>query len=295
LLSLAAATALSASADAAQERVYLLRGGPIDIQHPSVFQAGRDIDAYLKRVSPRANFKSLHNSAWRTVVSEIVSGKKSGTVGAVTLIGHSFGVPAAIRTARALGERGIRVKRIVSVDARQGAWKMRGDTVPDNVGSFVNFYETSSGLPGTTDFRRPDGSRRGVVNKPVVMRGAFRHSRLLGKVVDDELLTASLSGKNPGGAFDGVLARGRTAPSTRAPAPVRVPEKRAKARDDRPLVLKPRKSFVSRRVPNPRVEFARTQSRKEAKAGWKKAGVFGWLIGAFRGYWAGFRAFGKSG
>lgn len=269
--------AVPAAAEANGGRVYLFRGNGVDINIPSVYAAGDKLAAFVRRTMPGASFQSLHQTQRNRAYAEILAGWHRGERGPITLIGHSYGVPAAIDVARRLGEKGIPVAKIVAVDARQGLTPMRGRSVPDNVGSFVNFYENVSLLPGTRVFtREKDGSAKGIRSSKVDITGAMPHSQLLAKLVDGGQLTAALAG----GSFNGVYDGGTNARAAR-PAPVAAPARKSRSVSRSPALLprKTRASF-SPAPPNPRA----ARMRAAASEGWKRGGPVGWLLGLLKGF-----------
>jgi len=298
-------------------QAYLFRGGPVDIQHSSVYQASDIMQGQLKR-KYRADFKAMHQSQRTKAYKEILATHRAGSPKRIILVGHSFGVPAAVDVANRLKQHGIKVALLVSVDARQGATKMRANSIPNNVVKVENYYETSSGLPGTPVFRRTDGGKRGILNKELTMDGGLRHSRLLKKVADSKLLGASISGKNINAVFDGNTSAKPIITSSRA-KPVRVKTssnrkpKKAPTTKRESLLARFFKSFKNRKaqtqvpasqkgafpkkaVPSPKLARVKTSSytpspralrvRAAASEGWKRGGPFGWIVGIFKGFFS---------
>jgi pimeloyl-ACP methyl ester carboxylesterase len=136
------ATSLSVSvhsqahpASAPHEKVFLLRG------FTNVLSPG--IDELAQELKEKNIETEVANHAFAIpLASEAIEDCKSGRVGTVVLIGHSFGATGALMMADRMQKAGLRVALIVTLDP-----VIKG-TVPANVHRLENFY-LSNGV-GTT-------------------------------------------------------------------------------------------------------------------------------------------------
>jgi hypothetical protein len=129
-LSLVLAVSLTvgvASAQAPHEKVFLLRG------FTNVLSPG--IDQLAQELKDRNIETEVANHAFAIpLASEAIEDCKSGRVGTVVLIGHSFGATGALMMADRMQKAGLHVALIVTLDpVIKGA-------VPANVHRLENFY-----------------------------------------------------------------------------------------------------------------------------------------------------------
>jgi hypothetical protein len=124
-----------ASAQALHEKVFLLRG------FTNVLSPG--IDQLAQELKDKNIETEVANHAFAIpLASEAIEDCKSGRVGTVVLIGHSFGATGALMMADHMQKAGLHVALIVTLDP-----VIKG-TVPANVHRLENFY-LSNGV-GTT-------------------------------------------------------------------------------------------------------------------------------------------------
>jgi thioesterase domain-containing protein len=77
-------------------------------------------------------------------VKEIETWKKANPDGALTIMGYSYGGVVALKLARELDKKDIRVNLLVTLDAANGTGSDKVDrTVTDNVDWNVNYYQTN--------------------------------------------------------------------------------------------------------------------------------------------------------
>ena len=116
-----------ASAQAPHEKVFLLRG------FTNVLSPG--IDQLAQELKDRNIETEVANHAFAIpLASEAIEDCKSGRVGTVVLIGHSFGATGALMMADRMQKAGLHVALIVTLDpVIKGA-------VPANVHRLENFY-----------------------------------------------------------------------------------------------------------------------------------------------------------
>jgi hypothetical protein len=109
------------------QRVYLLRG------FLNVFSLGMDqLAAELRQrgVEAVVGNHSLSSAYAREAVSDC----KAGRIGSIAIVGHSLGAGAGVEMADELGQAGVRVGLVVTVDP------VSPTTVPANVRTLKNFY-----------------------------------------------------------------------------------------------------------------------------------------------------------
>lgn len=118
-----------------REKVYLFRGFT-NVLSPGIDQLADDL-------RKRNISTTIANHAFATsVASEAIGDCRSGRVGTIVVIGHSFGATAALMMAERLRQAGMRVALIVTLDP-----VIKG-SVPANVHRLENYY-VSNGV-GTT-------------------------------------------------------------------------------------------------------------------------------------------------
>jgi hypothetical protein len=116
-----------ASAQAPHEKVFLLRG------FTNVLSPG--IDQLAQELKDRNIETEVANHAFAIpLASEAIEDCRSGRVGTVVLIGHSFGATGALMMADRMQKAGLHVALIVTLDP-----VIKG-TVPANVHRLENFY-----------------------------------------------------------------------------------------------------------------------------------------------------------
>jgi hypothetical protein len=123
------------SASAPHEKVFLLRG------FTNVLSPG--IDQLAEELKEKNIDTEVANHLFAPMLaSEAIGDCKSGRVGTVVLVGHSFGATGALMMAERMEKVGLHVALIVTLDP-----VIKG-TVPANVHRLENFY-LSNGI-GTT-------------------------------------------------------------------------------------------------------------------------------------------------
>lgn len=118
-------------------------------------------------------------SAWRTWGSALRSWSDP-----TVILGHSFGVTAALAAVRSMGDRGPRIPLVISFDPSQWWWSnfalmsSGGNGVPDRIDRVVNFYQTA-GLIGRQRLYHAAGVETGIENRPITgtMHGALEDRR----------------------------------------------------------------------------------------------------------------------
>jgi len=141
-LSVAVVASLSVGAASAQslphsphEKVFLLRG------FTNVLSPG--IDQLAEELKEKNIETEVANHAFALpLASEAIEDCKSGRVGTIVLVGHSFGATGALMMAERMRQAGLHVALIVTLDP-----VIKG-SVPGNVHRLENFY-LSNGV-GTT-------------------------------------------------------------------------------------------------------------------------------------------------
>lgn len=115
--------------------VYLFRG------FLGVFSLGMD-DLNRKLVSAGVKTKLLGHTQWAGVVDEIVAEAKLNPKGRypIVLVGHSLGANAALVLAERLGEKGVPVTLVLTVDPTVGR------PLSPTVGHYLNIYQQNNGF-----------------------------------------------------------------------------------------------------------------------------------------------------
>lgn len=138
LLRMTAAFALSAAlclpslANAAGQKVFLIRG------FANVFSPG--IDLLASELQKRGVPVEVSNHlSWSSTASEAIEECRSGRIGSIVLVGHSLGGAAAVDVAKRLQEQGMRVALMVTLDP------VAAGQAPGNVRRLENYY-LSSGI-----------------------------------------------------------------------------------------------------------------------------------------------------
>jgi len=115
--------------------VYLFRG------FMGVFSLGMD-ELQTKLNAQGVKTKLLPHTAWASVVDDIVAEAKSRPKGRypLVIVGHSLGANAALMLAYRLGEKGIPVKLVITIDPTVSR------PVSPTVGRYFNVYQANNGL-----------------------------------------------------------------------------------------------------------------------------------------------------
>lgn len=115
--------------------VYLFRG------FMGVFSLGMD-ELERKLDSKGVKTKVLAHPQWASVLNEIVAEYKRSPKGKyrVVLVGHSLGGNAALMLAYKLGEQGVPVRLVITVDPTVGR------PLSPTVGRYLNIYQQNNGL-----------------------------------------------------------------------------------------------------------------------------------------------------
>lgn len=115
--------------------VYLFRG------FMGVFSLGMDeLNEKLKKKGVKT--KLLGHTAWASVVNEIVAEAARNPKGKypIVLVGHSLGANAALVLARELGEKGVSVNFVLTIDPTMS------QPVTPTVRRYLNIYQANNGL-----------------------------------------------------------------------------------------------------------------------------------------------------
>jgi hypothetical protein len=148
----------------------------------AVFSAGlKTILMRLQRIEGIDYCTYQDYASWRRW-AQTLRGWRDPTV----MIGHSFGVTAALAVARSLRDAGggPRLPLLVAFDPSQWWWcnpvlmASGGNGVPDTIESVVNFYQ-ASGPIGRQKLYRQSGSQAGIDNRPIAgtMHGRIEDRR----------------------------------------------------------------------------------------------------------------------
>jgi hypothetical protein len=133
------AVLLCSFAQAAETRVYLLRGWF------GVFSTGMDeLAATLNAQGAKA--EAIGHLSWKGAVAKIVQSRTGGKAGPLVLVGHSQGANNIIEMARSLQTNKISVDLLVTLAP------FMQDPIPANVIRAMNYYQSGGwGAPLTTD------------------------------------------------------------------------------------------------------------------------------------------------
>jgi hypothetical protein len=119
----------SGGAQAADIRVYLLRGWF------GVFSTGLDnIASELK--AKGINAEAVSHLSWRTTIDRILKERAAGKTSRIVLVGHSQGANNIIEMARALEPHKVQVDLLVTLAP------FMQDPVPNNVVHALNYYQS---------------------------------------------------------------------------------------------------------------------------------------------------------
>lgn len=95
-------------------------------------------------VLPETSERSAESVGLRTILAwREVHGSRLKVV----LVGHSFGAYSALKLAKKLGQRGVRVESMLTIDARTMPGNYRHFVKPSNVGALYNYYQKGL-MPG---------------------------------------------------------------------------------------------------------------------------------------------------
>jgi hypothetical protein len=125
--------------------VYLLRG---------IFNVSVGLDALAVKLARRGIAASVygHGEA-ASVAAKAIGDYRSGKASSIVLIGHSLGAGAAVSVAQRLGEAGVPVTLLISLDP------VLSGAVPRNVRRAINFHVSGAGA-----LARGPGFRGGLAN-----------------------------------------------------------------------------------------------------------------------------------
>lgn len=160
-----------------QAQIYLLRG------LANVFSRGMDeMGARLRGYgfSPHV----LNHRGWQNSADTIARNYRNGRTAPIILIGHSLGANAAYRIARRLNGKGIPVAYLAIFDPTHAV------TVPNNVQSFVNFYQ-NNGHGRRASFpaaRQKDKVNLNLTNSPGLTHTNIDQSPRLQNIVINRVL-----------------------------------------------------------------------------------------------------------
>jgi len=119
----------SGAANAAETRVYLLRGWF------GVFSTGLDnLSAELRNKGIKS--ETVGHLAWKSTVASIIKAHQAGKLGALVLVGHSQGANNVIDMARLLEKEKIQVDLVVTLAP------LLQDPIPGNVVRAINYYHS---------------------------------------------------------------------------------------------------------------------------------------------------------
>ena len=135
--------------------VYLLRG------LANVFSRGMDTLG-TKMVRAGLDARVYNHAAWKDLANNILARAKKKRVSyPIVIMGHSLGGNAAANMAKYLGDRGVKVKYVVTFDPTVTTY------VGKNVGRVVNFY-------------LPNDNNRNVVRKAPGFKGVIKNINVRG-------------------------------------------------------------------------------------------------------------------
>lgn len=137
LLGLSIGTSAAQTTSTSKAHVYLLRGAM------NVFSLGMDQIADKLERDGIASTVANH-LAWSVLADQAAADYKSGRIRAIILVGHSLGASAVADMASRLGELGVPVKLVISLDPTAPA------TVSGHVDRYVNYY-IANGMGSAVD------------------------------------------------------------------------------------------------------------------------------------------------
>lgn len=172
-------------------RVYFFDGFFVHLEVPALNRALEGIQRHLDEHHPGATLARWHQSLWRSVCDEVSALPETERPAHLVLIGHSFGVGAAMDTARCLGDRPIDL--VVSIDSVTRIQTPDQDVVPDNVLVSPNFFQEQGILRGSQNNHRADGTYGGITNTLVQVPPSLSpHYGIVNELVESGTLPARL-------------------------------------------------------------------------------------------------------
>src|SRR5262249_59282897 len=144
-LTLSAALCLPNLANAAGQKVFLIRG------FMNVFSPG--IDQLASELEQRGIRTEVSNHlSWSSTAAEAIEECKSGKISSIALVGHSLGAAAVVDVAKRLREAGLRVGFMATLDP------VAAGQASGNVRRLENYYLSNgigSAVPTHFPFPRP--------------------------------------------------------------------------------------------------------------------------------------------
>lgn len=159
-----------------QAQIYLLRG------LANVFSRGMD-EMAATLTSHGFSPQVINHRGAQTAVDTITRNYRGGQRAPVILIGHSLGANAALRMAKSLQRNGIPVAYLATFDPTNAL------AVPNNVDTFVNFYQSRLGRAATF----PPSRHQSKVNLNLTTSPGITHTNIdqtprLQRIVIDRIL-----------------------------------------------------------------------------------------------------------
>ena len=180
-----------AAVDVGPSRVYFFDGFFVHLEVPALSRALEQLQQHLDEHHPGTTLARWHQTLWRSVCDEIRALPEAEMPAHVALLGHSFGVGAAMDTASCLAGR--TVELVVSIDSVTRLQTPTQDVVPENVLVSPNFFQEQGILRGSQDNHRADGTYRGITNTRIEVPSTFSpHYGIVNELVDSGRLQALL-------------------------------------------------------------------------------------------------------
>jgi len=173
---LSAALCLPGLAEAAGQKVFLIRG------FANVFSPG--IDLLASELQRRGVPVDVSNHlSWSSTASDAAEECKSGKINSIVLVGHSLGGAAVVDVAKRLQEQGLRVALMVTLDP------VAAGQAPGNVTRLENYYlatgigssiKTDNGFHGR--LQNVDVSNRPGVDHVAMTTMPDIHKHIIGQI-----------------------------------------------------------------------------------------------------------------
>jgi hypothetical protein len=161
-LILAAAFCLPGHADAAGQKVFLIRG------FMNVFSPG--IDQLASELRQRGIQTEVSNHlSWSSTASEAIEECKSGRISSIALVGHSLGGAAVVDVAKRLREAGLRVGFMATLDpvaagqASGNVRKLENYYLSNGIGSSIHTDSSFHGQIQNVDLSKRPGATHVVM------------------------------------------------------------------------------------------------------------------------------------
>ena len=156
-LTLSAALCLPNLANAAGQKVFLIRG------FMNVFSPG--IDQLASELEQRGIRTEVSNHlSWSSTAAEAIEECKSGKISSIALVGHSLGAAAVVDVAKRLREAGLRVGFMATLDpvaagqASGNVRRLENYYLSNGIGSSIHIDSSFHGQVQNVDLSRRPGA-----------------------------------------------------------------------------------------------------------------------------------------